>query len=74
MLAIAEAMVGQLAALFGMHQGARLVRAAKEMIDVDYVRSTYHMVDLLEQRRDAMLDLSSSLVISAWTHESCWRT
>lgn len=47
-----------------MHHGARLVRAAKEMIDDDYVRS---MVDLLELRRDAMPDLTASLVISAWT-------
>ncbi|KAF6999161.1 hypothetical protein CFC21_015224 [Triticum aestivum] len=63
-LACAKSTAGQLAAPSGEHHAARLVRAAKEMIDDDYVRST---VDLLELRRDAMPDLSASLVISAWT-------
>ncbi|VAH41691.1 unnamed protein product [Triticum turgidum subsp. durum] len=63
-LACAESTARQLAAPSGEHHAARLVRAAKEMIDDDYVRST---VDLLELRRDAMPDLSASLVISAWT-------
>uniref|UniRef100_A0A453AJR3 Omega-hydroxypalmitate O-feruloyl transferase n=2 Tax=Aegilops tauschii TaxID=37682 RepID=A0A453AJR3_AEGTS len=63
-LACAASTAGQLAAPSGEHHAARLVRAAKEMIDDDYVRST---VDLLELRRDAMPDLSASLVISAWT-------
>ncbi|XP_048527406.1 alcohol acyltransferase 9-like [Triticum urartu] len=65
-LACAESTAGQLAAPSGEHHAARLVRAAKEMIDDDYVRST---VDLLELRRDAMPDLSASLVISAWTRK-----
>ncbi|RWV84870.1 hypothetical protein BHE74_00039300 [Ensete ventricosum] len=45
------------------HHGIKLVQEAKKSVTGEYVRS---MIDLLEERR-AKPDLSSSLVISAWT-------